>query len=116
VSVSSGVFPSHSSASSSTTDAEYFWAYVETSSRRIRQGTYINFTDEACNVHNVVLQERVQSNIVRLFAEEDIVRKILDDFCDDHEPPSNDDFLLFWYFHVDRFRGNDSRRYKSTSP
>jgi len=45
---------------------------------------------------------------VSFFAKEDIVRKILDNFCDDHETTA-DDGIVFGHFDVDDLGRDDSR-------
>jgi len=45
-----------------------------------------------------------------LFAEEDIVCKVLHDPCDDHQTPANDSTVILGYHDINDFRGNNGWR------
>lgn len=71
--------------------------------------TCIELAKEPSHIDDVVSEEIIQRNHVSLFAEEDVVREVLDDLRDDHETTTNDTAVVLRYLHIDDIRRDHSR-------
>lgn len=75
--------------------------------------TYMKLAEEPSNVCNVAFQEFVEHNHVGLLSEEDVVREVLNDLCNDHQAPTQHRDAFLRKFNIHCFRSDDSRGNKA---
>lgn len=78
-----------------------------------QKGTYIHVSQVARHTTDIGMQEFIQNNHVYFFTKENVVCEILYDLGDDHETPSDDASIIFWYLHINDLRRNNGGRYEA---
>lgn len=78
-----------------------------------KRDAYIEVAQETSDDDDIVLEEVIERSHVDLFPEEHIVREVLDNLRNDHEPSPHSSLVFLWQLDVDRVWGYDRRGNKS---